>query len=369
MLQPEDGGVAEHVLLLSTGLARRGWGVEVACSATNAIRPALVEAGVPVHTVPLARRPGVDDLRAARALRALDRRQRFDVVHGHSSKAGALVRAVLPDRLRLVYTPNCLPFASGVAGRAERILYRAVEQALVPRTAAMVAVADWERRLAERALRGSQGRIRVIHNGVRPFPQAEPAQELLEFKGDRPLAGLVAVLRPQKDPVAAVEAAALVRRRGALDFRLAIVGNGWLEDEVRRAIDAHGVSDAVRWFPFEGEVGRYLLALDLFVLPSRWEALPLAIGEAMSCGLPVLATPVGGTPEMVEDGVNGRLVPPGDTTALADALEQLLSRPDELRRMGAEGDRVARERFGADRMVNATEALYRDLIGEGRPSG
>ncbi|TMK65991.1 MAG: glycosyltransferase family 4 protein, partial [Actinobacteria bacterium] len=103
VLQPEDGGVAEHVLRLATGLHGRGWAVEVATPAASAIVPPLREAGVPVHDLEMVRRPGLRDLGAARALRAIDRRGGYRLVHGHSSKAGALVRAVLPRRRRLIY--------------------------------------------------------------------------------------------------------------------------------------------------------------------------------------------------------------------------------------------------------------------------
>ncbi|CAN5762239.1 glycosyltransferase family 4 protein [soil metagenome] len=365
VLQPEDGGVAEHVLLLARGLTRRGFHVEVASSATNAIRPALLREGIPSHVIPIERRPGAADVRAARALRALDRRGRYDLVHAHSSKAGGLVRTALADRRRLVYTPHCFAFAAGRRG-PEALLYRALEQALVPRTAAIVAVADWERRLAERELRGSSGRVRLVRNGVPPCPGVEPAGELLEFADGRPLAGLVAVLRPQKDPLGMVRAAALMGRRAPDAARVAIVGNGWLEPEVRAAVEREGVSDSVRWFPFEGPAARYLAALDVFVLPSLWEALPVAPIEALACGVPVVATSVGGVPEVVDDGATGLLVEPGRPEALAEALEALLRDPDRRRAMGKEGRRVAAERFDVETMVRATEAVYAEVLARGR---
>ncbi len=357
--------MAEHVLLLASGLKRRGWHVEVAASPTNTIRPALAEAGIRAHAVPIGRALGADDLRVARSLRALDRDGGFDVVHAHSSKAGGLVRMALPDAGRLVYTPNCLPFAAGV-GPGARLAYRAIEQALVPRTGAMIAVCEWERREAARALRGIEPRVRVVHNGVPSCRDLEPVAELLEFKGARPLAGLVAVLRPQKDPLAAIRAVALLESRGGFPGRLAVVGNGELQSRVEAEIERLGVSDQVRWFPFEPPAGRYLSALDVFVLPALWEALPLAIAEAMHCALPVISTPVGGVPEMIDDGSTGRLVAPGRPEALADALEDLMRDPDRRRAMGERGRRVAAERFDVETMVRATEAVYDEALARGR---
>ena len=356
VLQPPDGGVAEHVLRLAAGLRAQGARVQVATGPDTRIAGALEAAGVPVHLVPMGRAPGVADLRAARALRALDRRVGPDLVHAHSSKAGALVRATLPGRRRLLYTPHCFAFLAGL-GRG-RAAYRAVEQALVPRSAAIVAVCDWERREGARALRGTDGRLRVIRNGVPAPAPADPDPDLIEFKGDGALAGLVAVLRPQKDPLALVRAAA---RMPAGAGRVAIVGEGRLEAPVRDEIGRLGMAQRVRWFPYGGAPGPHLAALDVFVLPSAWEALPFAPLEAMARGLPVVATDVGGVGEAVRDGVTGRLVPPGDVGALAAALSELMGDADARRRLGRAGrDLVVRE-FAVERMVAETATLYAEV--------
>ena len=361
VLQPQDGGVAAHVLQLATGLRRRGWEVEVATPATSAIADPLAAAGVPVHDLPLVREPSPSDLAAIRTLRSLDGGGRYALVHAHSSKAGALVRAALPDRRRLLYTPHCFAFAARFGG-PQQLVYRAIEQAVLPRTGALVAVCEWERRQADR-LWGARDLVRRIEYGVEACNGAAPARELLAFKGDRALAGMVSVLRPQKDPLFAVRAMARLAARGQPPGRLAIVGNGPLEGAVRDEIARLGVGAHVRWFPYRGEVGPYLAALDAFVLPSAWEALPLSVLEAMSCGLPVVATGVGGTAEAVQDRVTGRVVPHGDTRALADALRAVLS--DRLLRdqLGSAGRRAYEARFRLDRMVDETESLYRERLG------
>ena len=359
--QPEDGGVAEHVLQLSNGLAERGWTVEAAVSPASTIAPGLARAGVVVHELPLTREPGLGDLRTARALRALDRKRGYAIVHGHSSKAGALVRSALPRRRRLVYTPHCFAFAA-TFGRSRRFAYTAVEQALLPRCGAIVAVCAWERELALRHLRGAGPRTRVIYNGVPDCPHSEPSPVLLAFGGAEPLAGVITVLRPQKDPLLAVRAAALLAREGRLVGRLAIVGNGELRDELREEIERLGVGDRVRWFPFESGVGEYLGALDVLVLPSAWEALPLAVLEAMSCGVPVLATSVGGVPEAVQDGVTGRMVGPGDAQSLAAALAEMLAAAEVRSAYGEAGRAAFERRFRVGPMVDAVADLYAELM-------
>jgi glycosyltransferase involved in cell wall biosynthesis len=354
VVQPPDGGVAEHVLWLARGMRDRGWRVAVATGPDSRIAGRLADAGVDVHTLPLARAPHPRDLAAARGLRALDRRLRPDVVHAHSSKAGALVRAMLPRAGRLVYTPNCLPFLTRESS-GRRAFYRAIEQALVPRSGAIVAVCKWEADATRRALRGTGERVHTIYNGVPAAGASAPDERLLAFADGRPLAGLVAVLREQKDPTLLVRAAARMAPEAG---RVAIVGDGPMREAVDREIARLGVGDRVRLFDYGGAMGPHLAALDALVLPSRWEAFPIAILEAMDAGVPVVATRVGGVAEAVIDGVTGRVVAPGDEAALAAALEAVLGDADARARMGAAGAAMVRERFSLDAMIEAVAALY-----------
>ena len=347
--------MAEHVRRLSRGLSELGWNVEVAAPPGSTVA-ALADEGIVVHELPLRRGPGPGDVAAAAALRRLDRRGRYDIVHAHSSKAGGLARLALPRARRLVYTPHCFAFLGGPG--PTRGLYRAVEQALVPRTGALVAVSSRERERAEATLRGARGRLRTVLNGVPPCEAAEPDGELRRFAGEHPLAGMVSVLRPQKDPLNLVAAAASLAERGRLPGRVAIVGNGELERSVRKEIARRGVGGEVRWFPYRGEVSPYLQALDLFVLPSAWESLPLGVLEAMRCGLPVLASDVGGVPEAVEHGRTGTLVPARDPAALAEALRSALADDDARRVQGKRGREKAETRFTSGALVEATAGVY-----------
>jgi glycosyltransferase involved in cell wall biosynthesis len=364
VLQPPDGGAAEHVFRVVQGISQRGFDVELATGSDSAIAPRLREEGTRVHELPLVRRPGGSDLAAARGLRALDRERRYQLVHAHSAKAGALTRLSLPGRRRLVYTPHCFPFANASLGAGQRLAYRAVEQALVPRSGALVAVCEWERGEGERGLRGAGPLLRTIANGVVPCADAEPDTELLDFKGSEPLAGSIGGLRPPKDPLLAVRAAAALERAG-VPGKLAFVGDGEMRDAVTAEIARLGVGERVRWFPYRGEMGSHLAALDLFVLSSESEALPLSVLEAMSCGLPVLATAVGGLPEAVAEGHTGLLAGPGDEGAFAVALERLCSDAALRERLGAAGRERYERRFGLERMLDELAGLYRELLAGG----
>ena len=369
VFEPLEGGVPAHVLELAARLRAHGWEAEVAGPAGSPWLARLSDAGLSVYDLPFARPPGPGALRAARALRALDRSRGYAIIHAHSSVAGAVTRLALSDRGRFVYTPHCFSFLARF-GPIQRQFYRAVEQALLPRTAAVIAASAWERDQAARFLHGAGGRTRVVRNGVSVTSGAKLDSELAAFKGAGRLTGFIGRLVGQKNPLTLVRAAALLHRRGALQGRVALVGNGELRGEVDKEIEHLGVGDAVRVFRFNGSVESYLRAFDLMVVPSLWDSMPISVLEAMACGLPVIASRVGGITEAVLDGVNGRLVEPGDSAELAAALAELLADPDRLTDLGRAGRRIAEERFAVDRMVRQTAEVYEEVVDRlgGRPS-
>ncbi|MDA0182997.1 glycosyltransferase [Solirubrobacter phytolaccae] len=354
VVQPAEGGVPQHVVHLTGELSARGWDVEVAASEAagpgSPQRARLEAAGARVHALPMSGLIGAGGVRTIARLRELDSDRRYDVIHAHSSKAGALVRAALPRSRRIVYTPHCFAFLAGFG--AARPVYWAAEQALLPRTGALVACSNWEAAGSRRSLLGTRRKLHVVPNGVPACVSAEPDPRLTALP--RPIIGFLSRMDPPKEPVRLVEAAALEPFPGTV----VIVGSGQFEGEVREAIAAHGLGERVVHLPFTPPVERFLHGFDMLVLPSRWESLPLAILEAMACGLPTIASDVGGIAEAVEDGVTGRLVPPEDTAALAAAISALAHDPEGLRAMGARARERWSERFSLTRMVDDLEVVY-----------
>ncbi|MGI8633143.1 MAG: glycosyltransferase [Solirubrobacterales bacterium] len=366
VMQPLVAGVPQHVLALTRGLVQRGWEVDVATPAESAVRDALAEAGARVIDVEMTRSPGPADRAAASALRALDAERRYEIVHAHSSKAGALVRLALPRAERIVYTPHCFSFLAGFSA-ARRAAYFVIEQMLLPRTGAVIAVSDLEGERAQRRLRGLRSRQHVVRNGIAPLGDGEPDPELVDFATGLPLVGYLSRLDEPKEPTLLVEAAArLVSDAAVPPFRVAVVGNGDQAAEVDAAIAEHGMHDTVRRFDFHGDPAPALRAFDLFVLPTRWEALPLSVLEAMSAGLPTVASAVGGVPELVRDDVTGTLVAPGDAQALAAAVGELVADPQRRERLGAGARQAARTEFGFERMISETEQVYRSVGADAR---
>jgi glycosyltransferase involved in cell wall biosynthesis len=361
--EPPDGGVAENVLQLATGLGQHGWEVELAGPEESLIYP-RVGAGTPIHRLPYARGYGRPDRDWAsfRGLSRLLRRGGYDLVHCHSAKAGVVGRlAAKRAGVPAVYSPHCLPFV-GEFGAPRRIFATAIERALAPLTARMICVAEDERRRALAAGLGPADRLPVVHNGCESCDGAiAPDPALRELANGGPVAAAVAVMRRQKRLDVLIDAAPEVLRR-VPDASLAVVGDGPLREELHAQARALGLDREPRFafLPFSAPAARHLRAADVYVLPSGWEALPIGVLEALACGVPQVATDVGGTGEAIapETGV---LVPPSDPAALADALAGLLADAGRRQAMAAASARRHAEHFTVDRMVADTAAVYAEV--------
>ena len=324
----------------------------------NPFAAELAAAGTPA--VELGSR-GLSDLGAFRRLLALVRATRPDVIHAHLTDAtiwGAAA-ARLAGR-PCVATLHVAP--PGPPG-PRRPLHRL---ALARGCARVLAVSEAARR--EWLAAGGRPRLRpervaVVPNGVEPERWTAPPEEgrtarrELGVPEGAPLAVTVAALRPGKglrDLLAAVPA--VLERVPAARFL--VVGDGPLAGELAAA--ARGLGGRVLLAGFRRDPPALLAAADLFVLPSRDDALPTALLEAMAAGLPVVAGDAGGIPEIVAPGT-GRLVPPGDPRALAAAVAELLASPSERAALAAAGRARVRRRFTASAWCERLLDLYGEL--------
>lgn len=346
------GGGERQVLGLVRHLALRGHENVLAAPPRSALATLLP--GGDARLVPLAIRNDLDLIAAVR-LRRIIARENPHVVHLHTARAHATAAWLGSASRRAVVTRRMdYPIRRG---RWSSLLYdRAV--------AAVAAISEEVRRqLVAGGVRPE--RIRVIPSGVEP-PAGLPgaagrAAARVRFGANaEPMVAVVAALERRKGHDVLLHALAVLRARG-VPVRCLVCGDGSERAALERLASSLGLGDAVRFLGEQRQVADVLAAADVFVLPSRWEGLGVAILEAMAMALPVVASAVGGIPEAVVDGVTGVLVPPEHPAALADALAALVADPARARALGERGRARVLERFTIERMAESYERLYEDL--------
>ena len=361
--EPPDGGAAEHVTQLALGLPAHGHEVEVFGPAGFLPAERL---GRALRPLPFRRDYAhpLDDARSLVELVRVIRAGKFDLVHAHASKAGVLARAAAIATGRpAVYTPHCFAF-EGEVSAARRYFSLGLERAFGRLSSAIVCVCDAEHDLARSERIAPRDRLVVVHGGCPSCDGAVPEDELLERRRHGPVIGSICVLRRQKRIDVLLDAAPKLLD-AVPGLTIAVVGDG--PELPRLRAQAAALGPGVMFVPFRPPSERALHALDLYVLPSGWESLPIGLLEAQACGVPQVATDVGGNREAVvpETGV---LVPPRDPDALADAIISLLRDPDRRRTMAAASRARHAARFRVERMVAATAELYARVLAErGRP--
>jgi len=211
-------------------------------------------------------------------------------------------------------------------------------------------------------------RVRVVPNGAEPpdealeAPRARAWRERFSASLLRPLWAVAGRLEEQKGHAVLLDALADVRRRG-LDFTLAVAGDGALRPQLEERAAQLGLGERVRFLGALDDVGPLLAAADAVLLPSLWEGLPLVLLEAMVRSRPVIASAVGGVPEVIEDGVSGVLVPPGDPAALADELERFHRKTERAVRLGRAGGERVRRDYLWSAVAEGFEAVYDEVLG------
>ena len=175
--------------------------------------------------------------------------------------------------------------------------------------------------------------------------------------------GWVGRMTGVKDTGAVLEIVRAARERG-IDAVLCMVGDGPDRERLEQLAHDLGIARSTYFVGYQEDVAGYYRLFDAFLLPSVNEGTPVSAIEALASGTPVVATRVGGVPDVVRDGIDGFLVEPGDTGAAANRLAELALDPDLRARLGESGRAYARERYSVDRLVDDVDRLYRSLLAE-----
>lgn len=321
-------------------------------------RPGWIQAhtesrGVSTYVIPTH---GMFDWRWVSRFRRLLREEHVDVIHAHEFDANV--------QGTFVATLSGIPLVATVHGKnyfwekfRRRLAYR-----WVSRRATMVAVSENLKHFIVEKVGVQASDVRVVYNGVDVLPPCDAADidqcwKELDLPAGNQIVGVVGNLYPVKGHqylIAAIPA--ILAKCPKTTFVFA--GRGQLEAELKAQAHQLGVDGHVRFLGLRQDIPRILALLDVFVLPSLSEGLSMAILEAMVAGKPVVATDVGGNPELVEDGATGYLVPSQNSQALADRVIALLMDQGRSLQFGKTGQLRAQGQFSLQTMVQNYQALY-----------
>ncbi|MCL5960304.1 MAG: glycosyltransferase family 4 protein [Chloroflexi bacterium] len=353
--EPSPGGQSNHVLALANGLDKTRFRVAVAYPQHHtSTGKALKDVDVTAMALPVRR---LNNALAGIKLLRLLRKDPVDILHVHGHEAGIWGRVVgrLAGVRANIYTPHTLH--SGVLG--ERTYLR-MEGAMARSTDFWVSVNNSDcATLTNCGIPAAK--ISVVPNGIDAGAVANRARgasrDALGIREDEPLVVQVGRISTQKGPGYFMRAAAKALERNQ-SIRFLLVGDGPLRAEMELLAKSLGVARNVLFLGWRDDVVQVMSCADVVALSSLWEGLPYVLLEAMALGKPVVATDVGGNPEIVENERTGFIVPPRDEMSLAQGVLRLTEDPTAARRMGEAGRQRASEHFSLSKMMKLTEEVY-----------
>ncbi len=366
ILETSGGGSGRHVIDLTRELIKSGCSVTVAYSGLRASPDFCQEINAVTNLnlvrIDMRRSPCPGDVIALTKLRnILTAHGPFDVIHGHSSKGGALARlAALGLPGIRVYTPHAFRTLDSSLGTGSYKLYSIIEQLLSRISTAIILVSEAEKQHAL-ALGLPANKLHVIQNGMaaQNLSSKKTIRELSDLSPEDICIGFVGRLVTQKAPDRLIRSFALIAHKYP-NARLVMIGDGPLQSELHQLADQLDINHQIKWL-VDKNGAEIMPALDMFIMPSLYEAFPYVLLEAANAGLPIIATPVGGTDEMLVDQVNGFVVEHSKPEALANAIEKLLSNPQLCNHM-SEASKSIGQKYTAASMTEKTLTLYRSKL-------
>lgn len=373
------GGPAIHVSSLAAGLEPRGYETTLVAGSLARGEDSMAflaeRLDIPVRTIPELQREvsPIDDARSVRRMREIIRELRPHILHTHTAKAGAIARAAAlvsgaarPAILVHTFHGHVL---KGYFDPVRTAFFKKVERSLARVTDALVAVSPEVRDELVAAGIAPREKFSVIRLGIPLEERLGDATADLDYRRlygiseSAFVVGWVGRMTDVKDTDAVLEIVRAARDRG-LEAVLVMVGDG--PDRVRLEQLAHdiGIARSTFFVGYQPEVAGYYRLFDAFLLPSVNEGTPVSAIEALASGTPVVATRVGGVPDVVRDGEDGFLFEPGDTDDAAERLALLASDATLRSALGASGRERVLRRYSVSRLVEDVDRLYRSLLSE-----
>ena len=349
----EVGGAQVHVRDLSKRLTQNGHHISIIYGAEKKLADELHVNEI--EYIPIKRLIRsmnlVKDVLAFFEIRKTIKQLNPDIVAIHSSKAGILGRIVCWTlRIPFVFTAHGWAFTEGVE-KNKQFLYRQLEKWIGKITKKVITVCDYDRILALQHKVLTYSKLETIHNGV--IDQSNPKNQLAPKETVKIL--MVARFDAPKKHLELLEALSLIKE---LNWQMIFAGDGRLKEQAAQYVQEQNLEHKVTFLGNHSNVSELLIDADIFVLTSSWEGLPLSVLEAMSHGLPIIASNVGGVKEAVRNSENGFLIHQN----LSELLCTLIGNPLLRKQMGKKSREIYETSFTFERMYRRTLQTYKNLI-------
>ncbi|OXM86519.1 glycosyltransferase family 4 protein [Paenibacillus rigui] len=289
------------------------------------------------------------------------KKNKFDVIHCHSSKAGVLGRiaGILTRHKKIIYTPHAFSF-NDFNPKIKNLVYAFIERFMARITTKIVCVSKGEYREALKYNIASEKSLVIIPNGVEEIIPDYKLNKIKWLKdlggiGSEKIIGFVGRIDEQKNPEMFIRA---INEMVDNNFMAIIMGKGPLTEEINELIKSLNIAHKVKFLGEVENVKEYLHCFDIFVSTSLWEGMPYAILEAMSAEIPVVATKIPGTMDLIIDGQTGLLVPAKNYIILKDTLDKLLNDTVSQQFLSNNAKKLVTEYYTITNMVNMIEEVY-----------
>lgn len=356
----EWGGASQYVYNLCKFEKDKGNKVYLAVGSQGELSNRVKELQIPVFIVKSVKRSinPVSDIKAIFEMRELIKRINPDILHLNSSKAGIIGRvackSIKHQKAKVVFTVHGWAFTDGVPSKFKKSLFRSAEKIVSGLADLFICVSKYDQYIGKRdkVLNNKTNSV-VIYNGSQ-----NPNSDLINYTVHNPLKlVMVARFSPQKNQKLLIEA---LKKINPNSYQLTFVGDGETLIDCKRLVEQLSLSNSINFVGFKKDVGPYLVNNDVYILTTHYEGLPISIIEAMSYGLPILASDVGGNSELVTNNVNGYLV--NNVNELVNSILRLISNPDRVKDMGKKSRVMFQKKFTLNKSIEGINMAYEKLL-------
>lgn len=366
--QATIGGTLEYLKLFFNHINKDEYEVYLACPSYGPMKKEIEDMGVKVYPLEMTREISLkDDLNSFMEMKKLIKRVNPDIVHLHSSKAGVLGKiASYLNKIPCIYNAHGWSFSMNVSDKKKKV-YSLIEKYTSLFCDKIVNISEYEHNLAKQYNIASDKKMITIHNGIdiekyekSNYSRTDTLEEL-GIQQECFIVGMVARISEQKDPIKFIEIAKEVCS-AIENAYFVLVGDGELREQVEELIMKYDLKDRVKITGWVDDVNKYISVFDVGILTSKWEGFGLVLTEYMAGKKPIIASNIGGIPELIEDNYNGILVDTNDISKFIKSIIELKDNDTLKSKYVENSSYILNNKFNIKNVVEKHNELYRKLL-------